>query len=224
MKSIIRIIPSLITIANLTCGLIVIFFNPEYGFYFILLGAFFDLWDGLAARLLNAQSELGKQLDSLADLVTFCIAPAFLLFHTIEEPYNIICLVIPITGALRLAKFNISEDQSYYFKGLATPASGFFFTGIYIAYNSISNVPDILLFFLILIACLLNVSSIRMFSIKGLKKDPYTKYYLVVLSIIFIAVALINWKLTLMISIGIYLVLSLGYHVQMKKIVAQAKI
>lgn len=216
MKTIKSIIPSLITIGNLLCGLCVIFLNLEYGVYFILLGAFLDLWDGLAARLLNVQSELGKQLDSLADLVTFCIAPAYLLFHLIEEPFNIICLLIPITGALRLAKFNISEDQSYYFKGLATPASGFLFAGIFLAYESINNIPDIYLMLIILLACLLNVSSIRMFSVKGLKKDPYSKFYIAILAIVFAVVAIEDWKLTLMISFGIYLILSVVYNFQMK--------
>jgi CDP-diacylglycerol--serine O-phosphatidyltransferase len=219
MDTLKKLIPSLLTIANLVCGLAVLFLDLEYAVYLILLGAFLDLWDGLAARLLNAQSELGKQLDSLADLVTFCIAPAYLLFNVIDNPYNIICFVIPVTGALRLAKFNISDDQSYYFKGLATPASGFLFTGLIIAYNYIENISPIIIMMIVLITCLLNVSSIRMFSAKGIKKDPYSKIFIIALLAIFVVVSVINWKLALMIGVGSYISMSLVYHYLMRKVV-----
>lgn len=216
MKSIKASIPSIITCLNLLCGVAVIFLDTEYAVYLIFLGAFWDLWDGMAARILNVQSDFGAELDSLADLVTFCIAPAFLLFNILETPYSYVCFLIPVFGALRLAKFNISTDQSYYFKGLATPSSGFLFCGIYMAMEYLTDY-SLLIVLLILAICLLNVSSIKMFSAKGFTKDPYSKYYIGVLGLIFIISCVLNWKLSLLITIGSYLILSLIYHQQMNR-------
>ncbi len=216
MNKLKSIIPSAITGANLLCGVAVLFLDLKYGVILILLGGFLDLWDGLAARLLNAQSEFGAQLDSLADLITFCVAPAFLLYYLLDEPFQYICFLIPLTGAIRLAKFNISTDQSYYFKGLATPSSGFLFAGIYLAKENVMDFP-LLIVLLVILACLLNVSNIKMFSIKGIKKDPFTKYYLAILAIIAAIALIINWKMSLMLTIGAYLVLSLIYNIQMTK-------
>ncbi len=214
MKVLKSTIPSIITLANLSCGVAVLFYDIKYGVFLIMAGAFLDLWDGLAARYLKVETDLGKQLDSLADLVTFCIAPAFLLFNTIEEPYNIIAFFIPATGALRLAKFNISDDQTYFFKGLATPASGFLFTGIAVAYEHLFSHAIIPIILLILFACFLNVSTLRMFSAKGFKKDPYSKYYVVISTLVFITVAIINWKFSFLAAVVFYILLSLLYHFQ----------
>ena len=85
MNGLKRILPNLITLANLTCGLFSIFFafqaNLEMASLCIFSGAFLDFFDGLTARLLKVSNELGKQLDSMADMVTFGVAPGFILFH-----------------------------------------------------------------------------------------------------------------------------------------------
>lgn len=149
-------IPNLFTLGNLFSGLLAILFavgghlNIAGGF--ILLGAFLDFFDGMLARLLNVNSELGKQLDSLADLITFGVAPAFIvfqLFFWIEDksffnPFNEwpelnayshnywahTAWLIPLFSALRLAKFNIDTRQIDGFMGLPTPANALFFISI----------------------------------------------------------------------------------------------
>ena len=101
--------------------------NYEIAFYFMLAGAVCDFCDGLAARALNAYSLMGKELDSLADLITFGLLPSIMMYQTMQEYhpgqwYSYVPLIIVIFSALRLAKFNVDERQSENFIGLATPA------------------------------------------------------------------------------------------------------
>jgi len=132
-------IPNILTLANLFCGMLAI----EIGFsehyflaaFLLLLGAFFDFFDGFAARLLNVQGELGKQLDSFADMVTFGVAPGVVMYSFLSSfiesayaPY--ISFVIPLLSAVRLAKFNIDAKQTDKFIGLPTPANALFFVFI----------------------------------------------------------------------------------------------
>ncbi len=124
------------------------------GAYLILAGMVFDFGDGLTARALKVQSEIGKQLDSLSDLITFGLAPAYLLFAIMSSPltslfadtaldidvadtYFVMTLpwwiilspfLMTVFSALRLAKFNVDDSQSTEFKGLATPANALFWT------------------------------------------------------------------------------------------------
>lgn len=130
-------IPNLITCLNLLAGMVGIHYvmvhGAVYGFYFILAAAVFDFFDGFAARMLGVHSAIGKQLDSLADLVTFGVLPSFIVFFLIQSvggptylPY--IGFLIGIQSALRLAKFNIDERQTDRFIGLPTPANALFFS------------------------------------------------------------------------------------------------
>jgi CDP-diacylglycerol---serine O-phosphatidyltransferase len=142
-----RNIPNAITCLNLLsgCFAIVAISNQEilWGSYFIGLAAIFDFFDGFAARLLRVSSEIGKQLDSLADAVSFCVAPGFILFQMItislghyftplfQRPAEVLFFsslgfLATIFGVIRLAKFNIDTRQSENFIGLPTPASAFF--------------------------------------------------------------------------------------------------
>lgn len=125
-------IPNSLTSANLICGMLGIVFvlngQIKFGAYFIFAAAIFDFLDGFVARLLKVHSEIGKQLDSLADLVTFGILPAFILFKMVEANTDIwylpyVVFVIGVFSALRLAKFNIDERQSDRFIGVPTPAN-----------------------------------------------------------------------------------------------------
>lgn len=102
--------------------------NIEAGAYFIFIAAVFDFLDGFVARILKVHSEIGKQLDSLADLVTFGVLPAFIVFAMLQqvtdnEYFPFIALLIGIFSALRLAKFNIDTRQSDMFIGVPTPAN-----------------------------------------------------------------------------------------------------
>ncbi len=140
-------IPNTITIFNLFCGLISITLTFEGNFVFaslfIVIAAVFDFLDGTAARLLKAYSEMGKQLDSLADVVSFGVAPGIMVYQMISAncagscnvlermhitPY--FAMLIPVCSALRLAKFNIDLRQEVNFIGLPTPANALFFASI----------------------------------------------------------------------------------------------
>lgn len=147
-----KYIPNIVTLLNLFCGSIAVIFAVHNNFVaaamFVFLGIFFDFFDGLLARKLNVQSELGVQLDSLADMVTSGLVPGIVMFKLISisvdapdsmhiddwstttdfyglrlVPLALIGLCITLASAYRLAKFNIDEDQQNYFKGLPTPAN-----------------------------------------------------------------------------------------------------
>ncbi len=145
-------IPNIITSLNLICGCIAILFAVNGDLvaasYFVLTGLFFDFFDGLAARLLHVQSEVGVQLDSLADMVTFGVVPGIIMFQLLNKSITtqvletrfevsevmlwfgdnmsfipFIGLIIVIASAYRLAKFNVDTRQTSSFIGLPTPAN-----------------------------------------------------------------------------------------------------
>jgi len=140
-------IPNTLTTLNLLSGLIslTLAMNGDYvhASLFIFCAALFDFLDGAAARMLKAYSELGKQLDSLADMVSFGVAPGILIFQMISAQCTGSCnifermhitpyfaMLIPVCSALRLAKFNIDLRQEVNFIGLPTPANAIFFASI----------------------------------------------------------------------------------------------
>ncbi|GAA4431791.1 CDP-alcohol phosphatidyltransferase family protein [Ravibacter arvi] len=125
-------IPNSLTLANLLCGcvgIIQIFDGePREASYWMLLAAVFDFFDGFVARLLKVTSPIGRDLDSLADVVTFGVLPSFILLHLAEQSgpsvWNYGVLIVAAFSALRLAKFNNDPRQSDRFIGLPTPANG----------------------------------------------------------------------------------------------------
>ena len=132
-------IPNLITSANLACGFfaIISISNGDllFGSLVVLLGACFDFFVGAAARILNASSPIGAQLDSLSDLVTFGIVPTYIAFVLLDSLDNYewlkyLAVLIAIASAYRLAKFNIDERQTVNFIGLPTPANALFWISI----------------------------------------------------------------------------------------------
>ena len=178
-------IPNTITCFNLFSGTIAVSFafegNLLFATLFILLSAVFDFLDGFLARLLGAYSELGKQLDSLADLVSFGLAPSVIVFSLFKEfPYPEAmfdyAFLFPYTGffivvfsALRLAKFNIDESQTTSFRGLPTPANAILIGGIALSQFSFWTIPVVglyLLLALVCVSCFLLVSPLPMFSLK----------------------------------------------------------
>jgi CDP-diacylglycerol--serine O-phosphatidyltransferase len=148
-----RHIPNLITLLNLACGTAAIILALEgqwrWAVYLVLAASVFDFLDGFAARMLKAYSKIGKQLDSLADMVSFGVLPAvfiYILFKNLflNQPvdsgkiYNYLqwvvlvsVLLVPAFSAIRLARFNTEEDQGTFFYGLPTPAHALFWTGIF---------------------------------------------------------------------------------------------
>lgn len=132
-------IPNSITCGNLLCGCLAIVsaFQGDLllSAYLVGIAALFDFFDGFTARILNVHSEIGKQLDSLADMVTFGVVPGVVMYHLLLSAFagdgiNIITIcsvytafLIPVFSALRLAKFNIDTRQSSSFIGVPTPAN-----------------------------------------------------------------------------------------------------
>ncbi|MCE5206025.1 MAG: CDP-diacylglycerol--serine O-phosphatidyltransferase [Porphyromonadaceae bacterium] len=222
-------IPNLITLANLFSGCIAITMAFEGNFtavtVWVIVAALFDFLDGVFARWLKAYSDTGKELDSLADVVSFGVAPATALFILLRDhtqlpvmtgqwqfyiPY--IAFLIPLFSALRLAKFNIDERQTISFRGLPTPANGLFWVSFTVAVSDIAGNSKF--FFpvtviLVILLCWLMISEIPMFSLKIKKislKGNIRQWLLAVLMIIFVAL----WGLT-GIALGIlaYIILSL---------------
>lgn len=200
-------IPNFITCLNLFSGCIatVYAFNGELetAAYFVLLAALFDFLDGLAARALKAYSEIGKQLDSLADMVSFGFIPGVFVFKMLESslvanslPQNLayIGFVITIFSALRLAKFNIDTRQTENFIGLATPANTLFFISLPFLQSQPIEVLHILtnpivLVFLSVGFSFLLISEIPLFSFKfkSMAFNPNIhRYLLLILSLILI--------------------------------------
>lgn len=180
-----RHIPNTVTCCNLLSGCVAIVMAHQ-GCYqaalgFIVLGAIFDFFDGLLARALKAYSPLGKELDSLADDVTFGVAPAMMLFSLMHEvalpawlapvaglfPY--VAFLIAAFSALRLAKFNIDTRQTTSFIGLPTPANALFWGSLIVGAHDFL-VADTLAFLYLIILVLLTswllVAEIPMFSLK----------------------------------------------------------
>lgn len=175
-----RIIPDAITSCNLICGSIAVFLATQgafaWAFVFILAGAFFDFFDGLSARLLKAPSPIGVQLDSLADDITFGLAPAMMLFCWLKPILGWwagLALLMAAFSALRLAKFNVDERQHDSFIGLATPANALFWGGIcslpisVLAYDWMAWV----LIGVSLLSCYLLNAEIPFFSFKAFKQQ-----------------------------------------------------
>ena len=182
MNRIIKQIPNTITSMNLLCGAlgVIAAFKGwmDTAFYLMLAGAVCDFCDGLAARALKAYSPMGKELDSLADLITFGFLPSIMLYRCMDfyhprEWFCYIPLIIVVFSALRLAKFNVDERQSENFIGLATPACALICGSFaYISQFDINNIVGVFTESKWLIpACsgilsLLLVSEIPMFSMK----------------------------------------------------------
>lgn len=175
-----RIIPDAITCCNLLCGSIAVFLATQgafvWAFVFILAGAFLDFFDGLSARLLKAPSPMGIQLDSLADDITFGLAPSMMLFCWLKPIlgwWALIALLMAAFSALRLAKFNVDERQHDSFLGLATPANAIFWGALccmpyaMLAYDWMAWV--VLAFSLF--SCYLLNAEIPFFSFKAFKRE-----------------------------------------------------
>ena len=180
-----RHIPNFATACNLFSGCIaaVMAFQANYeaAILFIILGATFDFFDGMLARLFHVSGPLGKELDSLADDITFGFAPSVIVFSLFKEvqypafmqsmtdifPYT--AFIIAVFSALRLGKFNIDPRQSSSFIGLPTPANALFWGSLVVGGHSflISDAFNALyLFVLVLLMSYLLVAELPMFSLK----------------------------------------------------------
>jgi CDP-diacylglycerol--serine O-phosphatidyltransferase len=221
---------------NLLCGVMGVIFTFQgkfdIAFYMMLAGALCDFCDGLAARALKAYSELGKQLDSLADMVSFGTLPALILHRLMlttlgESVWCYIPLLIAVFSALRLAKFNIDERQSENFIGLATPACAII-CGAFACY--VTNEPTSIMLewaksvwfipAVSLILCGLLVSEVPMFSIKFKKSSAGTAAHrqriiflgIALVSCILIPVMGLNWAMIPLLIFVVYILMNLGIY------------
>ncbi|TKS56116.1 CDP-alcohol phosphatidyltransferase family protein [Mesohalobacter halotolerans] len=211
-------IPNLITLLNLLMGCIGIYFAMEseliLAAYCSGLGIFLDFFDGLAARLLKVSSELGKQLDSLADLVTSGVVPALVIFQLLSKDlvglgsfqfsieskslwYAFIAFAITLGSAYRLAKFNIDENQTDKFIGLPTPANAILILSLpfILKYENIDwlnrlILNDIFLISLSLMSVVLLNMKVELFSLK-LKSFIYKENKVVFLFLVVSTVMLV---------------------------------
>ncbi len=154
-------------------------------FVLIALSAVADFLDGLVARLLHAVSNIGAELDSLADLVSFGLAPALVLYNMMlgygEGHWALLTLLLPVFGALRLARFNVDTNQTTTFTGLPIPANAIFWIGFTAGYAT-HHTPLLAVRLLIVALSLLMVCNLRMFSLKMHNlwsfKDNWAQYLL----------------------------------------------
>ena len=226
--SLTKYIPNTITSTSVLCGTVGVVFalqgRPDYAFVLMLIAAVCDFCDGLAARLLHAYSPMGKELDSLADMVSFGVLPALMLVQTMQMHGNTslvsyIPLFLAIMSALRLAKFNVDDRQTTDFLGVATPTSAIICGALC---SHISLTTDSWLqgwagspWFLPVLAVVLGlllVSEIPMFGMKvapGHKLLDTKRIVFLVLAVVAVVLALVVWKdicLAILLVFTVYLV------------------
>lgn len=193
------LVPNLLTLVNLFSGFaaIVYFSNGDIkrGALFILIAALFDMLDGLVARLINAASEFGAELDSLCDVVSFGVAPSFMLYKVYFYQFNefgILLSALPaLTGAARLARFNIqltSLEDKIYFKGLPIPSAALTIVSFVLfadTYDFLSkDIINYLYFVLVLIVSYSMISTVKFDNIPRPSKKSFSQRPLV--SIVFV--------------------------------------
>jgi CDP-diacylglycerol--serine O-phosphatidyltransferase len=185
MNKIKRAIPNTLTCLNLFSGCLACIYAFvgafEYTFICILLSAFFDFFDGMVARLLHVVSPIGKELDSLADNISFGLVPAIIVMTMMGFGYSeynsfldeissfipLLAFLISVFSALRLAKFNIDPRQAHSFIGLPTPANTLFWISFALgAPQYFGRINILLLVAMVIVSCWLLVAEIPMFSLK----------------------------------------------------------
>ena len=214
---------------NLLCGALGVIFTfhgaLDIAFYLMLAAAICDFCDGLAARLLNAYSAMGKELDSLADLISFGLLPSMMFHRRLVEGgitgfVSYIPLIICIFSALRLAKFNTDDRQSENFLGLPTPACALWCGSlVYAADHGVMSMANMLHdTYMIPVAsvifALLLVCEIPMFSLKFKKDSAYNRirlYFVAIVALFAVATLIlkINWAYIVLLSLTAYILLNL---------------
>lgn len=194
-------IPNFITLGNLYCG----FLSTGYatvGEYrnaaiLILIGMMLDSMDGKLARMLHVQSPIGKQLDSLADIVTFGVAPCFLVYYTAFFQYGILGFIItglfPLFGAYRLARFNVEseESDSNYFTGIPITAAG----GILALLTLFNNyIPSIITLVIFIALCFLMISNLKIPSFKNVPLPRYETIITITIGAIILVILISSYQ------------------------------
>lgn len=236
------IIPNLFTLGNLLCGSYValdVARNGHVNSAVILLfvAGLLDLLDGAVARALKVSGEMGKQLDSLADVVSFGLAPSVIVFSMLEVslPYNLqwmkyLAFLNVACAAWRLAKFNISSDQTTDFTGMPSPANGLFWASIALLLwnmdSAAAMVPSssamVYTLVLLLLTSYLMVSPIKMFSFKfkpggfQANKFPFLFIGMIVALPIILLLSGRTFLMAIPTAILLYMAMSFAYHFSQK--------
>jgi CDP-diacylglycerol--serine O-phosphatidyltransferase len=189
-----RALPSLFTVGNLFLGIIsiILVFHQhwQYAAIMVILGMLLDGLDGRVARMLNTQSEFGKELDSLSDVVTFGVAPAMIMYVSVLQNVGpesiawIVTALFPVCGALRLARFNVQASEPGYFTGLPITAAGGILATMAL-YNNYVNSTYVLVLGMICLSYLM-VSQIKY---PTFKKVRFPKIFYVILPLFLISLA-----------------------------------
>lgn len=235
MNIIVKSIPNTITCLNLVSGCLAIYCSsrtaellvgPLCGWQcaviLIFAAAVFDFLDGFAARMLRAYSEIGKELDSLSDLVSFGVAPAFMLLNMLgymsqdHTPWwlKLIIVLIPVMGALRLARFNVrdSEGDNSIFNGLPIPANALFWIG-YVSWIWHYGLPESYVVAIgVLLVSLSMVSNLTLPSLKfkDLRfRNNAARYFVIAETVVLVAVFGLSG---LMWAIIVYLIMGVFYR------------
>lgn len=232
-----KYIPDMITSMNLLCGIIGVVFafkgRPDIAFILMLAASAADFLDGAAARALGAYSDLGKELDSLSDMVSFGVLPSVMLYNcsrTCMFGESWVCwipLVIALCSGLRLAKFNVDTRQGDSFLGLPTPASALIAGSLcyYVAVDPGSFLsawcagPVFIPALSVCLAALL-VSEIPMFSFKFHADDPQLLKnkrmafaFIVLAAILVVVICRLDWSLAVLLSLTAYVLKNLVYAI-----------
>jgi CDP-diacylglycerol---serine O-phosphatidyltransferase len=198
----IRHLPNFLTCCNLLCGCFGIVFLLEGkstpAAYFVWASCFFDFFDGFAARLLKVTSSIGKELDSLADMVSFGLLPALIMYKMLTASTNhpylpYIAFSIAVFSALRLAIFNVDETQRDTFKGLNTPATTIFISSLPLLMNQVGIwlYEPFTLIAITIIFSLLLVSRIEIFALKFKNfswRDNKLRFTFLILSVLLLGI------------------------------------
>lgn len=235
-------IPNFITLCNLLFGSIAVVFAIQgkipLAAGFVILGIFFDFFDGLAARAFKVESPVGKELDSLADVVTSGLAPGIIMMQLLymssleTVPLNLwkettlqlnseaflplLGLLITLASAYRLAKFNVDERQTTSFIGLPTPANALWIISLplILIYQPSELASEILLnkwvlIFLTLLSCYLLNANIKLFSLKFKTRGFKANSLRYIFLILSIALLIVFWFVAIPLIISLYVLLSL---------------
>lgn len=176
------------------CVALVLAFNGQYGYASIAIcsAAVFDFLDGAVARAIGAYSEIGAELDSLSDLVSFGVAPGLMVYCQLPAPYNLAAIAIPVCGALRLAKFNVDTRQTSSFIGLPIPANALFWIGASAFWAQYPQSVDPIVWTIVVLAVALsmlapvNLPSLKFHDFK-FQGENRVRFFLIILTVALVA-------------------------------------
>lgn len=234
--NLIKAIPNTVTSMNLLCGTIGVLFackgQLDVAFIFMLAASVCDFLDGFLARLFGAYSDTGKELDSLADVVSFGVLPSIMLcilMKTYSFGDSLWCyapLLIAVFSALRLAKFNLDERQHKSFLGLPTPACAmicgalaYFTAQTPVSFLAVWCSGKVFIPVLTVVLCCLLVSEIPMFSMKlgsdsGLENRKRMAFAInIILIIVIVAIMRINWSMVILLSFVVYVLMNIVFAI-----------